>query len=164
MSLASFARLPSPGRFRHTVGAAGPEAQTIDRALSELRETRNRARSLEEHRKLVLRELGSSLAEASKPDWDGLGSIPVSRETYEHARTLIELLPTGMLPDDVGVDPDGEIHFRWDSGNDTLIISIDSDGRIAYAAIIGPTEKQGTEFVGQTLPIEIRESIRRVRR
>ena len=82
--------------------------------------------------------------------------MPVSRDAYVIAYKLIESLPFGISPPEVGAEPDGHLTLEWHKhARRTLSVSIDPEGYLHYAALLGKTKRYGTEpYVGE-LPGEI---------
>lgn len=99
----------------------------------------------------VLYDLDNVYRECQERGWDGNDSAPVGQLTYENACLLLESLPFGMQPA-VAADPDGNITLEWyRSPRRSLLLSIDSNANIHYAALLGTNRTYGTEhFYGVT--------------
>jgi hypothetical protein len=55
----------------------------------------------------------ASYESLSEPNWDGYGAQPISRETLDYARRLIEIMPQTFGPPDVAPSGDGSIALEW---------------------------------------------------
>ena len=101
--------------------------------------------------------------ECRVPDWDGFNAIPVSQDTMRQAYIFFESLPLGFPVPTVGADPDGDITFEWyKSPRRTVSISIDMEGDLHYAALIGSSQHHGSmPFVGG-IPETIQSIVRLV--
>jgi hypothetical protein len=110
-----------------------------------------------------VKELHQIFQECSEANWDGYEAIPVSVETYELAHQFLEVLPLGTPAPSLGVEPDGHITFEWyQSSRRMLSVSINPEGDLHYAALIGSSAHYGTEpFYGET-PSAILDIIRRI--
>lgn len=102
--------------------------------------------------------------ESRKPDWDGYGAIPVTREVFERAIALVRSFPTTLPMPDVAAEPGGEIGFEWRMGNATIALTVDKRSRLKYAVVNGrDTEYGSTDFV-ELLPLRLVELIAAVTR
>jgi len=108
-------------------------------------------------------ELGEVFGDCRHPNWDGHGAEPVSQNTMRVAYCFIEAIPLGTSGPSVGADPDGHLSLEWyRHPRKILSVSIDEDGDLHYAAIIGPSQFKGTTpFLGE-VPGEILGLISRV--
>ena len=99
------------------------------------------------HGKLsILAELNTVAQECSVRGWDGYGADPASEASIKLARELICALPESKIRPSVGVEPDGQIELEWyRAPRKTLSVSIDPNGKLHYAALIGDSESYGTE-------------------
>ncbi len=126
---------------------ASPEAREVDR------------QSVQAIAKMKLGSPGSS------QPWDELNTVANSHgmlatqnglATYERAMKFLLALPPAVKPPELSVDPDGEIAFDWDAGDNMLSISLNASGGISYAAHIDGRRLSGPAFFGGGgLPQEI---------
>ena len=94
----------------------------------------------------VFSELDAIYEECHIADWDGYGALPVLPETYVQTRIFLESLEWGTPPASIGAEPDGYVTLEWHhSRRRTLSVSIDPDGNLHYAALIGQKRRYGSE-------------------
>ena len=97
----------------------------------------------------VLSELETVYEECRIANWDGYNALPVLPETYAQAHRFLESLQSDTPPTSVGAEPDGHITLEWHhSRRRTLSVSIDPDGNLYYAALIGRKRRYGSEPIG----------------
>ena len=111
------------------------------------------------------RELKAALCalghECERADWDGEGAAPVLSLAVENTIRFIDALPMGYAEPDPGVDPDGEMSLSWIGGRGhRLSMSIGPTGRISFAYRIGPRPRNGTEWLGDSIPDDLLKFIR----
>lgn len=108
-------------------------------------------------------QLLDAFDDASTDGWDGEGSVAVSPVTLSIARQLVESLPTEFRTPEISAEPDGHIHLEWFvSSRRVLGVSVNPDGRLHWAALIGEEDPRGTcRFDGQT-PVTLLHWIGRV--
>src|ERR1022692_4550787 len=63
--------------------------------------------------KWVFNELEELSINASRPNWDNLGSAPLDSDTYQIAKRFILALPSSLPAPELTVDRDGEVNFDW---------------------------------------------------
>lgn len=94
----------------------------------------------------VFSELETICEECRDANWDGYGALPVLPETYVQTRRFLESLELGTPPASIGAEPDGHVTLEWHhSRRRTLSVSIDPDGNLHYAALIGQKKRYGSE-------------------
>lgn len=94
----------------------------------------------------VFNELDAVYEECGKADWDGYGAMPVLPEAYVQTRIFLESLELGTPPASIGAEPDGHLTLEWHhSRRRTLSVSIDSDGNLYYAVLMGRRRQSGSE-------------------
>lgn len=94
----------------------------------------------------VFGELDAVCEECNMADWDGYGAMPVLPETYVQTRIFLESLELGTPPASVGAEPDGYITLEWyHSRRWTLSVSIDPEGNLYYAVLMGRKRQSGSE-------------------
>lgn len=83
--------------------------------------------------------------ECSVDDWDSYEGKAISEKTLEKAKEFVKLMSVSVSkPDSIFPEPDGMIEFEWYISNEnSLSVSIDSDGRLYYAAQISGNEPFG---------------------
>lgn len=89
--------------------------------------------------------------------------VQVEDETARTALNFLLLLPRSLPVPEVSADPDGEISFDWiGSSGKMFSVSVNKDGRIAYAGRFGERSKvHGIEQLSETCPVEIIRGIQR---
>jgi hypothetical protein len=97
-------------------------------------------------------ELAAVYQECRVRDWDGFDAMPVEQDTLQNASVLLESLPLGIPSPSIGAEPDGHLTLEWHrSANRTLSVSVDAQGDLHYAALVGPNRRFGKEaFFGET--------------
>lgn len=109
-------------------------------------------------------ELEELSINASRPNWDNLGSAPLDADTYQIAKRFILALPSSIPAPELTVDRDGEVNFDWfGSSGQIFSASLRKDGRIAFAGQISPRSRQsGMEEFNDSVPKRIVESIKTI--
>jgi len=112
----------------------------------------------------VLRdELAETWRECSEPDWDGYNALPVTLDSFANAERLLLSLPLGTQLPSIGAVPSGHISLEWHhSRRRTLTVTVDEDGDLHYAALLGPGRTCGTEPFFDEAPSSILDLIARV--
>ena len=109
--------------------------------------------SVEEPYRRVATAVIEAAREASRPNWDGQGGLPVTQGAVAQALAFLDVLPSTLSKPEVTVDPDGELSFEWYFGpRRALTASINASGRISFAALIGPRRFHGTDYLLDALP------------
>lgn len=131
----------------------------LKKQIKEIREPITIGRSLEE----TVESLYQVFKECSVKNWDGYGANPISRDSALEALRFINLMPSLFPMPQVIAEPSGEIGFEWYKDN-RLIFAISFSGKnmISYAGIFGMNKVHGTEYFGDTIPLFIIESLRRL--
>jgi hypothetical protein len=79
--------------------------------------------------------------------WDGQRAKPIPAEVLEYAIKFLMSFPLGIEAPEVGAEPDGAITLEWyRSPNKVISISINPDGWMYYAALIGTSKRDGADF------------------
>lgn len=111
----------------------------------------------------VFDELATVWEECREPNWDGFQAVPVTQDTLRNTYRFLEALPFGFPQPSVGAEPDGDLTLEWHrSPRRTLSVSINADGDLNYAALLGPNRSYGTETFFGDVPDAILNLIRRV--
>ena len=108
-------------------------------------------------------QLIDAYAEASQPDWDGEGSIAVEPATLQLAKEFVESLPRKYQTPEIAPEPDGHVNLEWYNGKRRLLsVSVNPDGRLHWAALIGSEDPRGScVFFGEA-PKTLLHLLRRV--
>ena len=108
-------------------------------------------------------QLIDAFAEAAKPDWDGDGSVATAASTLALTKQFIESLPRKYQTPEISPEPDGHVDLEWFVGKRRLLlISVNPDGRLHWAALIGNEDPRGScPFLGKA-PKTILHVLRRV--
>ncbi len=108
-------------------------------------------------------ELYKIVEQCGVENWDGYGAAPVTPETSQRAKKILEVLPLGTIAPIVGAEPDGHITLEWyKSPRYTLSVSISPEGELHYAALLGNKKRYGTELFWGEVPDVIMDIIRQV--
>jgi hypothetical protein len=108
-------------------------------------------------------ELGAVWDECQVANWDGFQALPVDQDTLRNAYRLVEALPLSFPIPSIGAEPDGALTLEWHrSPRRTLSVSVDGDGYLHYAALLGPNRAYGTEAFFGEFPDTIQQLIRKV--
>ena len=111
----------------------------------------------------AISELRRLQQEASKPNWDGYGALPLDLRSAEQALKFIQALPTTVPVPDVSADPDGEVDLLWQlDPTRTISVSVGPNGKLTYAALIGTAQSYGTEWLSNEIPQPILDGLTRV--
>lgn len=111
----------------------------------------------------LLGSIASAAAEASRPNWDGHGGVPINSNTVLNAIEFASKLPTRVMRPDVDVHPDGEIGFSWLLGRDRMLTaSVNSTGIVSYASIVGSVRSHGSELLLDELPAQMALALRKL--
>ena len=89
-------------------------------------------------KELLVSEAFEIYIERSEPGWDGYDASPLSKESFLHARSFIDMIPVWAPRPDLVPSPDGWISFEWRSLMNR-ILSVTPENRVLiYAAALGP--------------------------
>ena len=111
------------------------------------------------------REIEQLAETASEDNWDGEGGCKVSSDTITIALGLVDLIPSGVLGDDLEIDatPFGSIDFEWVLDRDAMLnVIVMSSGEIGFAYSVHGERKNGKELWKGLLPRSISEAFERV--
>lgn len=105
--------------------------------------------------------------ECSSQNWDAYDAQPVSEETIQQAKKLLNALMSHkeleLTIPDICADPEGEITLEWRLRNRYIfMISINAQGRISYAGLYGENKNHGTERFEHVLPDSIISNLKRL--
>lgn len=89
---------------------------------------------------------------------------PIDGASIAIAEMLLWSLSPEDLPGEVDVDPDGEATFDWGQPGKRFAVSVSSRWQLAYAGLFsGETVKGTVQFLGEQVPSNIIDGIRRCR-
>jgi hypothetical protein len=128
-------------------GYAGEIAGFIAEKMENIRELLQKSNALSFVAKGTFRQLDEIFGECSFEGWDGERAKPISVEVLQDARKFLYSFPLGIKAPEVGAEPDGAITLEWyRSPNKVISISINPDGWMYYAALIGTSKRHGADF------------------
>lgn len=131
-----------------SAGGESEEARFVKSMEDQLRENFRSAVSIGSPLNNVVTEIEDVIAERS--GHTGCNYVPLKMRAQQDAFRLANVIPLGFPPPIIGAEPDGDITFEWYKNPDwTLSVSVDGQGNLHYAALLGPDCAYGTEaFVG----------------
>lgn len=134
--------MPSP-----ISGYASEIADSVDRKIKNILDMLQESNALGFAAKGTFQQLDEVFEECSSEGWDGERAKPISVEVLRCARRFLSSFPLGMEAPEVGAEPDGAITLEWyRSPNKVISISINPDGWMYYAALIGTSKRHGADF------------------
>lgn len=124
-------------------------AEIVEQFVDRIREYNNETVTFSNFS--LVDQLIDTFTDASSDGWDGDGSVAVSRQTLSIARELVGSLPTEFRTPEISAEPDGHIHLEWFVNSRRVLgVSVNPDGRLHWAALIGEEDPRGTcRFDGQ---------------
>ncbi len=128
-------------------GYMGEEAGFVAKEMKNSRELLQKSNALSFVAKGTFQQLYEIFRECSSEGWDGERAKPISVEVFQCAKRFLNSFPLGMEAPEVGAEPDGAITLEWyRSPNKVISISINPDGWMYYAALIGTSKRHGADF------------------
>jgi hypothetical protein len=95
--------------------------------------------------------------------WDGYGAMAVSVAAVADARAFADALESSLPAPTVGAEPDGALTFEWyRSSRQALSVSVQGDGILHYAALLGTERISGTETFRAKMPQVLYDLITRI--
>ena len=95
----------------------------------------------------TFQQLYEVFKECSSGGWDGDKAKPISVEVLQDAIKFLYSFPLGIDAPEVGAEPDGAITLEWyRSPNKVVSISINPDGWVYWAALIGISRQHGVDY------------------
>jgi hypothetical protein len=95
----------------------------------------------------TFQQLDEVFEECYSDGWDGEQAKPISEEVLRCAERFLRSFPLGMEAPEVGAEPDGAITLEWyRSPNKVISISINPDGWVYWAALIGASRRHGADY------------------
>lgn len=141
--------------------SSGRIAKDIYEAIDQLRKsvTITFGRPLDEMRD----SLNELFIECSRADWDSYGAVAISEDAYEEAKKIIALLPSSIPMPEILAEPTGDIGFEWHKGKGQVFaFSVRGKHLIIFAGIIAGNKIHGSEYFEDTIPLMIRQYLRRL--
>ena len=128
-------------------GYASKIADFVAQQIENSRELLQKSNALSFVAKGTFQQLDEIFHECSLDGWDGDKAKPISEEVFRCAMRFLNSFPLGMEAPEVGAEPDGAITLEWyRSPNKLISISINPDGWMYYAALIGTSKRHGADF------------------
>jgi hypothetical protein len=95
----------------------------------------------------TFQQLDEVFEECSSEGWDGEQAKPISLEVLRCAERFLNSFPLGIEAPEIGAEPDGAITLEWyRSPNKVISISINPDGWVYWAALIGTSKRHGADY------------------
>ena len=93
-------------------------------------------------RQRLLQELRALMSPGVVEDWYGLDAFSISQQAAREVTGFLTDLPASSLDLEISPDRDGGITLDWYRREDRqLSITLDGNGQLYYAAILGPLER-----------------------
>lgn len=128
-------------------GYAGETAGFVDQQIENSHDMLQESNALGFAAKGTFRQLFEVFKECYSAGWDGEQAKPISVEVLQNAESFLSSFPLGMEAPEVGAEPDGAITLEWyRSPNKVISISINPDGWMYYAALIGTSKRHGADY------------------
>lgn len=116
-----------------------------------------------ERNRNVVRALEGARREAAEQDWDGHEARAINPGSHARALAFLSALPTTVPLPDTTVDPEGDVLLEWYlQPRRVLTLTIDPDGIISYAALIGRNKVHGREQFVDTIPQTVADALARI--
>ena len=133
-----------PSTVHDISGYAGKIASFVAEEREKSRDRLEKSIVLGLAAKGTFQELDEVYEECSSAGWDGEQAEPISREVVEYTILFLESFPLGIEAPEISAEPDGAITLEWyRSPTRVISISINPDGWIYYAALIGTSRRHG---------------------
>ena len=111
----------------------------------------------------IFQKLNEVVQECSLEGWDGEKAKPISTDTMRNAWNFLISLPLGTESPEVSAEPDGAIVFEWyRAPRKVLSVSIEPDGFVYYAALLGSSRRHGVDFAQGRVSEDLLELISQV--
>ncbi len=115
------------------------------------------------HRHELFDELMDTYNDCDEDGWDGYGAKAMTPEAYSNASCLIQLLPSSIVPPEIGPTNDGNVAFDWSNGpKKSVTLVINGFGDIYYAQILGRRRKSGYDYLEGELSDDLIRSINEI--
>lgn len=128
-------------------GCASKSAEDVAQQIEKILDRLQESNALGFAAKGTFQQLDEVFEECSSEGWDGERAKPISVEVLRCARRFLSSFPLGMEAPEIGAEPDGAITLEWyRSPNKVISISINPDGWMYYAALIGTSKRHGADY------------------
>lgn len=119
--------------------------------------------SLGEREREIISLMNSAARMYSNKDWDGYGALAVSLTTFIKTLEFLASLSVHVKLPDISAEPDGSMVLEWYRSPEWIFsVSINSDGKIDYAAIFGDAKHHGSMYFSGDVDRDILNMIGRV--
>jgi len=100
----------------------------------------------------LIDSLASAYNEAISTEWLADGNSEIKPATLVYAKEFIESLPAKFQNPTIAPEPDGDLSIEWFAEKRKLLtVSMNSTGRIEWAALFGNEDPRGSiQFSGKT--------------
>lgn len=152
--MSTYAPTYHPITARALNSGSSTAARTIEKFIIDAIRPLKEASTLQ---KSAFDELEDVRVQATRHNWDNLGSAPLDEPTYQIAKRFLWAIPTNLPAPEVTADRDGEANFDWFGKlGKNFSVSLRKDGRLAYAGQFSTTRRvSGTDNFDDTVPQEI---------
>ncbi len=100
--------------------------------------------------------LFEACANATKENWNGPGTSPISLLGYRNAERFVKVLPPWAPVPEIAVYPDGQIEFEWYAGQGRVFaVTVGDSDILNYAGLYGARTVHGTHRFVEEFPAEI---------
>lgn len=131
----------------------GDEAKAIQNGFREIQDHMQESCAIGLAGKGILDQLTHVYNECSVPNWDGDNALAIKYTSYLYAWNFLKSFPLDIAPLEIDAEPDGHINLEWyRSPRCILSISVDPDGYLHYAALVGNRKIYGSEKISSTVP------------
>ena len=98
--------------------------------------------------------LAAALGESKTDEWRNDGNEELLPETALIAKAFVETLPVQYQNPDIAPEPDGHLSLEWYVDKRRLLsVSVDRNGTLHWAALIGNEDPRGSyQFTGKLPP------------
>lgn len=119
------------------------------------------SRSATSHREELNDSLIDLYLETKQENWAGYPSASLSTSCLRMVSDILQALPADIENPNLGADPDGQVTLEWYRNPARLVsVSVDPQGYLHYAALMGSKKAYGTEPYFDEFPQSISELIR----
>jgi len=128
-------------------GYASEEADFVDQQIKKSLDMLQDSNALGFAAKGTFQQLDEVFKECSFEGWDGERAKPISEEVLRCAERFLNSFPLGIEAPEIGAEPDGSITLEWyRSPTKVASISINPDGWVYWAALIGASRRHGADY------------------
>jgi hypothetical protein len=154
---------PSGGFYNRTPNSGHATAAWFDRVLKEAFSHYEQPITLDPKER-AYRTLEETYDTHRRPDWDGYGALPISKEAYVEAQRFLDLLPQDVTLPAISADPRGAISYEWYGGQEWILtLAMKGTGVVVYAGLMGKDNRAyGTQRFSDSIPKSILQNILRV--